>query len=153
MTTGEAGAREQVELWVSECGRYLARAVPQSNDCTAYDVIEVATRKVWLHGRRKLTGFSDPRRKFAEFPQMVSGWSNRGRGLRSGRWIRAFDLSFADVDTTIEIKAFSGNVVLTNYEAEFRRKVPANHARRHADAARAVAEELARHGQAKKSAA
>jgi hypothetical protein len=125
-----------VEIWISECGRYLARQIPDEH--TWLDVIEIATGTTWLVRRYKPTGWDDPRLRFAEFSRMVTGWSNRGRGTRDGRWIRAFELTFADVDTTIEIVALSGNVVRRSYTATFRRLVPAAHRRRHAWAAETV---------------
>ncbi len=115
--------------FVSECGRYVA--LPFGDDCAAYDVVELATDTVWLWGRYKPTGFDDKDRRYthAEFPRMVSGWSNRGQ-RRGERWISAFDLSFVDADMTLPIERFSGNVATRRYEAAFRRAIPRSHTRR-----------------------
>lgn len=117
------------KAFVSECGRYVA--IPFGTDRSDYDVVETETGTVWLAGRYEPAGFDDTDRRYthAEFPRMVSGWSNRGR--RCGeRWISAFDLSFVDADTTIPIKRFSGNAVTNRYEAAFRRAIPRSHTRR-----------------------
>jgi hypothetical protein len=122
------------ELWISDCGRYWARRVGAPGDGLTYDVIEIATGIVWLGRRYHPMGWDDTDRRYthAEFPRMVTGWLNRGRGLRSGRWVRAFALSFADCDTTVPIQVFSGNVIRCSYEATFRRMVPHNRTRQYA---------------------
>lgn len=126
-----------VELWISDCGRYVARREDAAGDALRYDVIELATGIVWLGKRYRPTGWHDTDRRFthAEFPRMLTGWINLGRRLRSGRWIPAFELSFADCDTTVPILPFSGNVIRRSYQATFRRMVPARHTKRHALAA------------------
>ena len=128
--------------FVSECGCYIAH--PYGASGTAYDVIEVKTGTVWLHGRYVPTGWGDTDRRYthAEFSRLVSGWRNQGE-QRGKRWIEAFDLTFADVDTAVTIKPFTGNVVRRSYEAAFRRRIPSNHTRRIAEAAAVVARALA----------
>lgn len=132
--------------FVSECGCFVA--YPYGDRGTDYDVIEVATGAVWLHRRYQASGFDDTDRRYthAEFPRMVTGWSNRGR-QRGRSWTPDFELRFAEVDTTIPIKAFTGNVVLRNYEATFRRAIPRNHTRRLAQFAEIINAALAGGGQ------
>ncbi len=131
------------ELWVSVCGRYYALRCAVRHQ-PAFDVIEVATGTTWLWPRYEPTwGDTDRRHTHAEFSRMVTGWSNRGRRMpRADRWIEAFELTFAECDTAIRIKPFTGNVLIARHEAEFRRRIPAVHTRKHASAAAAVVREI-----------
>ncbi|MEO7716284.1 MAG: hypothetical protein ABIY70_08770 [Capsulimonas sp.] len=121
---GQSGDRLWVRetLWISECGEYFARPVLNWSSPN-YDVLTRDCSKVWYGLRYQATGFDDPKLDFAEFEHMTTGWSNRGhRRKRTGEWVEAFDLSFADVDTQEKIQPFKGNVVRKAYQAEFRKK-------------------------------
>lgn len=120
-------------LWVSDCGRYLARRVPHE---TFPDVVEIATGKVWLAHRYKPTSSDDPMCGMPEFAHMPVVWSNRGRRTRGDIWIEAFELTFVDLDMT-KVKRYA-TPSLARYEATFRRRVPESHGRRHAFADTAI---------------
>lgn len=119
-------------LWVSDCGKYLARDTLIPNK-VLLDVAERATGKWWLAGRYEPTGFEDTDRRFTrpEFPAMVTRWSNRGRRKRSGAWVTAFEQGFCDLDTSVRVRPYGsdpeGKAVLARYTATFRKHLPAIH--------------------------
>lgn len=100
--------------WISECKRYLAQGLYDDHS-SHYDIVDLETGKryIWQHDRRD----------YALTDGMVTSWSWAGRYLRSGRQTEDFDVGFADVDTTIEIIPYSGNIILKKYEAQFRKKL------------------------------
>ncbi len=109
-------------VWISDCGTYYALPVDdQEASAPAYDVLAIHGPGIWLYKRYRPTGFADLDHRYthAEFPHMVASWTNKGRGLRSGRWICAFEIGFADTRQDIPIQPFTGNVVVTNYDATF----------------------------------
>ena len=116
-------------MWISDCGRYFARPFyhPEGACGSEYDVVERATGTTWLARRYKPKGWKDKDRRYThpEFPRMVGYWGNRGRQLRSGRWIKAFELGFTDHDQSIRIDPLKGNTVLASYAATFRKRWPA----------------------------
>ncbi len=101
--------------WISECKRYLAHGFERGHS-SEYDIVDLETGKRYTHQR--------DRGDYALTDGMVMSWSWRGRHLRNGRQTEEFDVSFADVDTAIKIVPFSGNIILKNYEAQFRKKLP-----------------------------
>ena len=116
-------------VWVSDCGKYFARDTHVPNDVMP-DVVERATQTWWLARRYVPTGFDDTDRRYthAEFPRMVTSWSNRGRTLRSGRDVRAFEVGCAELDQSIPIRTEDGgfnNVVRGRFSARFRKQIPA----------------------------
>lgn len=113
-------------LWISECGRYFAADSHVPGEVMP-DVYDRQTGVWYLRDRREITSFSDPRLDYAEGPHIMTAWSNRGRRTRAGRWIGAFDVSFADADTTIKIKPLTGNALIARYSALFRKRIPAIH--------------------------
>lgn len=119
-------------LWVSDCGKYLARDTLIPNK-VFLDVAERATGKWWLASRYEPTGFEDTDRRFThpEFPAMVTSWSNLGRRKRSGVWVTAFEQGFCDLDTSVRVRPYGsdpdGKAVLARYTATFRKHLPAIH--------------------------
>lgn len=101
-------------IWISECGRYVARYTGRGAlDVTVY-ASDGSAR--WVHASVR-HGETCPA------PRLVVGFSNHGRTLRSGRYVTAFELDFVDVDMTIPIHAGKGNAVVASYNATFRRRL------------------------------
>jgi hypothetical protein len=121
-------------LWVSDCGKYLARQPHIPNDVTRvlHDVVHRETRRWWLAGRYQPTGWDDTDRRYThpEFNGVVVGWSNRGRRRRNGEWSQAFEQTFCDVDPSIAWRSGSSDAaraILSTYTATFRKHLPAIH--------------------------
>jgi len=114
---GQPGDRLWVRetTWISECKRYLSQGLEKGN--SELDAIDLKTGKRYVH---QCVGEGD----YAVTDGMITSWSRRGRYLRSGREIEGFDIGFADVDTAVKAILFSGNIVLKNYSAQFRKKLP-----------------------------
>jgi hypothetical protein len=136
----------EAELWTSECGKYLAYRRPNSDGGIEYDVIEIGTNEVWFGRRYIPTGFDDddPRYLYPEFARMVYAWSNAGHTTRTGRYIRAFALSFSEYNRTVSNaetwKAGFVAAISKRYgKAMFRRMVPRRHRKKYALAAAIVA--------------
>ena len=107
-------------LWKSECGKYYARKHKYG-----WDIFTVDGKQTWLDGRYEPTGFDDTDRRhtYPEYPHMFTGYSNRSRTLRSGRFIHEFILSFADLNVRKKIKPLTGNTIIKGYDAYFKKKV------------------------------
>jgi len=98
--------------WISECGKYLAQGEPTSRA----DIVSLETGKRWI--------WADTSGEYATTDAMVTSWSWEGRYKRGGNRTNDFSVTFADVDTTVKIELFSGNIINQRYEALFRKKLP-----------------------------
>lgn len=130
---GVAGDRLWVResVWVSDCAKYFARDTHRPWEVMP-DVVERATQTWWLARRYVPTGFDDTDRRYthAEFPRMVTSWSNNGRTLRSGRHLSAFEVGCAELDQSIPICTEDGgfnDITRSRFRAKFRKRVPAIH--------------------------
>jgi hypothetical protein len=123
---GKPGDRLWVResLWVSDCGNYYARPY-HGGFSTDYDILAKDGSKEWLTNRYIPTGFddTDKRHIYPEFPHMTTSWHNEGKTLRSGRYIEAFSMGFADLDTSVKIEPLTGNTITHHYEATFRKRI------------------------------
>jgi hypothetical protein len=115
-------------LWISDCKKYYARRL-YSEDSTGLDVLAVDGSRIWLSGRYKPTGWEDTDRRYThpEFPHMVVSWRNLGRSTRSGRWVSAFELGFADCDQSKRIEYLKGNTIIKSYKAQFHKHISPIH--------------------------
>jgi len=114
---GQPGDRLWVRetTWISECKRYIAQGLDRGHS-SDLDIVDLETGKRYIHQR--------DRGDYAITDGMIMSWSWRGRYLRSNRQTEGFDVSFADVDTTVKIILFSGNIIKRSYNAQFRKKMP-----------------------------
>ena len=101
--------------WISECKRYIAQGLERGHS-SKLDIINLETGKRYI--------WQDNRGDYAFTDAMITSWSWEGRYLRNNRQTPDFGVGFADVDTTIKIVPFSGNIILKKYEAQFRKKLP-----------------------------
>jgi len=102
--------------WISECKRYIAQGLERQHS-SKLDIVDLETGKRYI--------WQLERSDYAPTDGMITSWSWQGRFLRSNRATDDFDVSFADVDTTVKIEPFSGNIILQKYKAQFRKKLPA----------------------------
>lgn len=114
---GKAGDRLWVRetTWISECKRYVAQGLERGHN-SKLDIVDLKTGKRYIH--------QSDRGDYAITDGMITSWSWRGRYLRSNKQTEDFSVSFADVDTGIKIINFSGNIIKTSYNAQFRKKLP-----------------------------
>ena len=103
-------------IWLSECGQYVAQYV--GTDVLDVVVYAADGSACWVRGPARAAAGER-----SSVPRVVSSWSNHGRSLRSGRWVAAFELTFVDVDTSVPIVPFTGNAIIREYHAEFRRRL------------------------------
>lgn len=101
--------------WISDCKRYLAQGLERGHS-SDLDIVDLETGKRYIH--------QHDRSDYALTDRMITAWSWAGRYLRrSNRQTDDFDVSFADVDPTVKIIPFSGNIILKSFDAQFRKKL------------------------------
>jgi hypothetical protein len=117
---GKPGDRLWVKesMWVSECGNYYARPVYKKDSIgTDYDIFTKDGSKAWFDS-------TQPDSKYPERKHLAGGWSNRGKRLKSGRWVPGFELYFYDLDVNKEIRPGTGNTIIKDYSAVFLKRTP-----------------------------
>ena len=99
-------------FFVSDCGKYVARE--HGNCC--FDIMTIDGGKIWLEDRN-----AKKNSEFCEFPNMFTGYSSIKENESRSVWV--FELSFADLDCSKKIDAFTGNCIVKKYTAIFSRKI------------------------------
>lgn len=103
-------------MFLSNCGKYIA--ISRRNDVGVdYDVTTTDGSEIWLSKRYVPTGWddTDPRYVYAEFPHMVTGFSNFGR--------ENFELTLTDHDVTQKVDHFKGNTITGRLVIRFKKPI------------------------------
>ena len=115
---------EEANMFLSDCGKYIAVRSEEEWACL-YDVIAVDGTRIWLSRKFDTHKVKDnnPRIIYPEFEHEVIAFSNKGYENMAGRWVYDFVLSFADLDKEKKIKPLTGNCIIKEYEARFRKPI------------------------------